>query len=307
MKDQAESLRNLVKKPVLEKAEIKGAAQNKSSNSVKKPRIITVASGKGGVGKSSFVLNVAMCMVQRNIKVCIIDANFGMANISALTGKVSSKSLAQVLNKTVSIEEVIEKIYGGIHIISSSSGFSELSNIENESLDYLIKSFYKLGNLYDIILIDCGSGAGASVIKLINASSEAVVITTPEPASLIDAYSLIKIVKAANGMANSLNSISPLLYIAVNRVKNYDEGLEVYKKMSEITANYTGLELSLIGLIPEDINLQKSIRSQKPISALYPNTISNKNFNLIAERILERNTSFGTSNISFLSKLRKIY
>ncbi|MCL2611338.1 MAG: AAA family ATPase [Defluviitaleaceae bacterium] len=314
MKDQAEKLRNLVnsKKPD-EKKDTEEIIQKPIESSGKKPekkiekktgnnaaRVITIASGKGGVGKSNFVLNVAINMNYLGKRVCIIDADFGMANISTLTGKVSQKSLAQVLNRTSKIEEIIEEGPGGVHLISGGSGLLELSSLSEENLEYLIKSFSKLDNLYDIILIDTGAGAGPYVTNLMKAAGETIIVTTPEPTSLIDAYSLIKIIK-------TLDLTLPNLYIAINRVESFDEGVAVYKKIDAIVQRYTGLSLSLIGLVPEDDKLKKAVKAQLPLAIYFPNSTSAKNLKLIATRIIEKNIDLETSGVSFLSRLRKIF
>ena len=323
MKDQAEELRSLINNEKNKKSEINEQTVNEeiineeiikkaepvnketpplnkeNTENTKMARVITIASGKGGVGKSNFVLNVAISMVTKGKKVCIIDADFGMANISVLVGKVSDKSLAKVLDETMKIDDVIEEGPGGVHIISGGSGLLELSSISEKNLSLLIEAFKKLDTLYDVILIDTGAGAGPYVTSLIKESTESIIVTTPEPTSIIDAYSLIKIIQ-------KLSSAPPKLYIAINRVESFDEGVSVYKKIETISKKYTGLELSLIGLIPEDEKLKKAVKSQVPLVTLYPNTIAAKNFIIIASRVLEKDVVLNTS-VGFLSRLKKTF
>ena len=318
MKDQAEELRSLVnseknKKNVakteniqLEQLAAQVDVENITEDDIKTDenknaaRVITIASGKGGVGKSNFALNIAISMVTKGKKVCIIDADFGMANISVLIGKVSEKSLAKVLDSSMKIDDIIEEGPGGVHIISGGSGLSELSSISEDNLASLIDDFKRLDTLYDVILIDTGAGAGPHVTSLIKASTESIIVTTPEPTSLIDAYSLIKIIQ-------KLDCAPTKLYIAINRVESFDEGVSVYKKIETISKKYIGLDLSLIGLIPEDEKLKKAVKSQTPLVTLYPNTIAAKNFIIIASRVLEKDTVLNTSSVGFLSRLKKTF
>lgn len=266
MMDQAGRLRDLMesKKP--------------GKNFNFKSRMITVSSGKGGVGKSNLTLNLAINLAKHGKKIAIIDADFGMANIEVLYGKVPSRSLANVLKGENTISEIITTGPEGISLVSGGSGINELANLSDMQIEILLESFMYLDEKYDIILIDTGAGASDRVTSMVRASQETIILTTPEPTSLTDSYALIKILKKMDNV--------PEMYMVINRVEDKKEGEEIYYKLNRVSHRFLGLELKLLGYIPDDNNLRKAVKKQEPVSISYPKSPSAKSIATMAKDIL---------------------
>lgn len=241
-------------------------------------RVITITSGKGGVGKSNFTLNLGISLSKMNKKVVIIDADFGMANIEVLFGIIPKKSLLNVLKGENTIIEVIQEDPSGVSLISGGSGFTDLYSLTEKQIEFLLDSFAYLDETYDFILIDTGAGASNQVINMVKASRETIIITTPEPTALTDAYAMIKILK-------SLESI-PEMFIVINRIESKKEGEEIYFKLNRVSHRFLGLDLKLLGYIPDDDNMRKAVKKQQPISILYPKAPATKSINEICKEIL---------------------
>lgn len=266
MVDQAVRLRNLME------------SKNPGKDIRFKSRLITISSGKGGVGKSNFALNLAINLASHGKKIAIIDADFGMANIEVLYGNVPSKSLANILNGDCTIEDIITKGPGGISLVSGGSGITELANLNDTQLEFLLETFLYLDEKYDIILIDTGAGAGERVTRMICASSETIIITTPEPTAITDSYALIKILK-------QLDNIPPM-FIVINRVEDKKEGEDIYYKLNRVSHRFLGLDLKLLGYLPDDDSLPKAVKKQEPVSIAFPKSEISKSISAIAKDIL---------------------
>lgn len=241
-------------------------------------RLITIASGKGGVGKSNFTLNLAINLASHGKSVAIIDADFGMANIEVLYGKVPNKSLAHVLRGENTIDQIITQGPGGISLVSGGSGITDLANLTDAQVAFLLESFIYLDEKYDIILIDTGAGASDKVTSMVKAAGEVIILTTPEPTALTDAYALIKILK-------SLDSI-PEMFMVINRTLDKKEGEDIYVKLNRVSHRFLGLELKLLGYIPDDPHLRKAVRKQEPVSIAFPKSDSAKSIAAIAREVL---------------------
>lgn len=291
--DQADRLRNLMgnKKNV-----------NKELYSFSN-RVITITSGKGGVGKSNFTLNLGIQLIKQGKKVVIIDADFGLANIEVLFGAIPKKSLLNVLNGENSIKEVITDGPMGLRFISGGSGLSDLVNLTHRQLEQLLQSFSYLDDIADIILIDTGAGASNHVINLVKASNEAIILTTPEPTAVTDAYSLIKMIKVSKFDI-------PRMSVVVNKIDNKKEGEDAYIRLNRVSHRFLGVELKLLGYIPNDTLLVRAVKQQQPISILYPNASSTKSIARISNDILNNNSCSGEENYgakSFLNRFKDIF
>jgi len=254
MMDQANNLRNLVNKNNYERKKMELSS-----------RVITVTSGKGGVGKTNFSLNLAIQFSKFDKKVVIIDADFGLANIEVLFGILPKYNLADVLRGERDVEEVLTDGPMGIKFISGGSGLKELSNITEKQLNYFINNFSYLDAISDIIIVDTGAGISKSVVNFIKASDETIIVTTPEPTSVTDAYALIKTIKE-----ESRGNI-PDFKVVVNRVDDNEEGIEIYNKISRASSKFLGVSLENLGYIPYDRFLVKAVKHQQPATICFPN------------------------------------
>ena len=190
MIDQAAKLRELINdRRIISKRTVPQKEQI-----VKDARIICITSGKGGVGKTNFTINLAIELSKLNNRVVIIDADLGLANIDVVLGTIPKYTLLDVIHNDKSIEEVMVTGPNNIKIISGGSGITELVDISSSSIQQLIEKFYSINNYADIILIDTGAGLSNSVLSFVLAAQEVIIVTTPEPTSITDAYAMIKII-----------------------------------------------------------------------------------------------------------------
>lgn len=206
--DQAEQLRNLVKK------------QNRQEHLA---RVITVTSGKGGVGKSNISLNLAIQFSRLRKKVVILDADFGLANIEVMLGIRPQYNLSDVIFRGRNVSEIITKGPGNIGFVSGGSGIHELTNLNSDQLRILVNVMYQLDSIADIIIIDTGAGISDNVMEMILSSAEILLVATPEPASITDAYVLLKTLKTQEGY----NKDSLKIRLLGNRTQSSEEGREL--------------------------------------------------------------------------------
>jgi flagellar biosynthesis protein FlhG len=264
MNDQAEALRHLVKQQEMSRQET---------------RILTVTSGKGGVGKSNFSLNFALALRRQGKKVLIFDADIGMANIDVLMGTSSTYSLYHLLKQEKTIWDIIQLGAEGVHYIAGGSGFRDLLELTAEQVDRFAKEVEKLHGEYDVILFDTGAGLSKETVRFISAAHETIVVTTPEPTSITDAYALIKMVKSMGIDAN--------FKLIVNRASDVREGRETAQKISLVASRFLGSELPSLGYLPDDAHVSKAVKRQVPFLIAYPSSDAAIALARIAETYLQ--------------------
>lgn len=237
-------------------------------DSVSTSRVIAVTSGKGGVGKTSISVNLALQFRQQGKKVVILDADFGLANVEVMLGIRPQYNLADLIFNNKTIEEIITKGPMGIGFISGGSGVQDLVNLDKEKIKKLIAKLVKLDNLYDVVIIDTGAGIADSVIEFVLSSPEVLLIVTPEPTSITDAYSLLKAVNRKKDFNREQKSIK----VITNRVDSEEEGQEIYDKISIVVSKFLNIHLDYLGYIPMDRRIADAVMEQKPISLSAPNS-----------------------------------
>ena len=224
-------------------------------------RVIAVTSGKGGVGKTSISVNLALQLQNMGKKVVIIDADFGLANVEVMLGIRPQYNLADLVYNGKSVEEIITQGPNGIGFISGGSGVQDLVNLDKLSLKKLISKMVKLDSLYDVVIIDTGAGIADSVIEFVISSPEVLLVVTPEPTSITDAYSLLKAVNRKKEFDREQKSIK----VVTNRVSNEDEGLEIFEKISIVVSKFLNIHLDYLGYIPQNKGMSSSVLEQKPV------------------------------------------
>ncbi|MCL2616068.1 MAG: MinD/ParA family protein, partial [Defluviitaleaceae bacterium] len=242
-------------------------------------KVITISSGKGGVGKTNFTVNLAIAMSRLGKRVVIIDADFGLANIEVILGVIPKYSFADVFAQRRTIEEVLTPGPMGVSFISGGSGLGNMANVTDEQLQFIVENFDVLDKVADVVLIDTGAGISKAVTSFVLASSETIIITTPEPTSITDAYAIIK--TAREEMAHTLN-----FKLVVNRTDTPEEGGEIFTKLSRVCSRFLSIHIENLGAIPYDSSLVKAVKSQTPVTVSFPDSQSAQAINEICHKIL---------------------
>ena len=263
--DQAEKLRSIIK-------------QNQIS-APQAARVITVTSGKGGVGKSNVSINLAVEFKRMGKRVIIFDADFGLANIEVMFGTVPKNNLADLIYKGSDIRDVITRGPLDIGFISGGSGIAGLSNLGKDYINYLVQQLSQLDSIADVIIIDTGAGISDSVMEFLVASGEILLVTTPEPTSITDSYSL----KSHESFDESSSSVK----VISNKVATSVEGQQLFNKLNTVVMRYLKLEVEYLGCIPQDQELSDAVMQQQPICISNPNAKSAKAFKDLAMTLMD--------------------
>ncbi len=273
--DQAEQLRNLIKNT--------STTENATSSGRPLSRVITVTSGKGGVGKSNTSINLALHMKKLGKRVIILDADFGLANIEIMFGTVPKHNLCDLIYQGKNITEIITWGPGDVGFISGGSGIAGLSNLSRDYLTYIIQNLAQLDAIADVIIIDTGAGISDAVLEFLVASGEILLVTTPEPTSITDSYSLIKALNRHPRFSKENSNIK----VIANRVSNEEEGKNLFRKLNSVVSRYLGLDIEYLGQVPFDPLLSQAVMQQKPVSLEHPGAKSSKAYEEITARLMD--------------------
>jgi flagellar biosynthesis protein FlhG len=252
------------------------AVKNNDSSALVKPRIITVTSGKGGVGKSNIVVNLAIALQKMGKKVMIFDADIGMGNDDILMGCSSRYSVFDVISKGKEIEDVVLTGPFGVKLLPGGSALVKVDDLTESQRNLFISKLAALTGL-DYIIMDTGAGVNKSVLGFISCSEDLVIVTTPEPTSLTDAYSLLKAVKHFK--------IKDSAKVIINRALDNNEANMTYNKFNNAVNKFLGMKLEYLGKISEDNKLSYAVRKQQPVIVSYPNSQAAQDINNIAYKI----------------------
>ena len=271
MNDQANRLRQM--------NEMMGASRSAILKPIQtQARVITVTSGKGGVGKTNVTVALAVAFARLGKKVLILDADLGLSNVDVILGASAPGNLFQVIHNGLDLNDVVADGPLGIKFISGGSGIYDLSNLSDSQIQYFLHQVGQFDNWADIILIDTGAGLNRMVLNFVLAADEVIVVTTPEPTAVADAYAVIKAYAAKGGQ-------SPVRLI-VNRVRELAEGEGVLNKLAQVSQRLLGLSISHLGFIFEDRMVQKSVTSQVPLMVAYPDSVAARCIDRIAHSLL---------------------
>jgi len=241
-------------------------------------KTVTVTSGKGGVGKTNLSANLAMHLASLGYRTCIFDADLGLANINILLGIYPEKTLEDVIMDNVPLGDIIIKNYCGVDIIPGSSGVESIANLDAGNIEYLIKSF-SLFDAYDYLFFDTSAGVSKNVVSFCLASSEIILVITPEPTSLTDAYALLKIL--------CVNGLSCPVRVVVNHCKDTTVAKQTYGRFKEVAKKYLSIDIQPLGVIIEDTKISEAVKQQQPFVSLYPETIASKCIRAVANNFLQ--------------------
>ncbi len=247
-------------------------------------RVITVTSGKGGVGKSNTAINLAIQFRKMGKRVIILDADFGLANIEIMFGAVPKHNLCDLIYQGKSIKEIITWGPMEVGFISGGSGIAGMSNLSRDYLNYIIHNLVQLDSLADVIIVDTGAGISDAVLEFLVASGEIILITTPEPTSITDSYSLLK----ALSRHPRYQTESTTIKMIANRVSREEEGQILYNKLNAVVTRYLKIPFVFLGSVPQDDKLQRAVMQQTPVSIQSPNAKSSLAYENIAMKLMDK-------------------
>ena len=294
--DQAANLRKMVKVESNNVYRLKRGNREKRAAGQHRPKVITVASGKGGVGKTNVVVNLAVACQRLGEKVLIFDADLGLANIDIIFGLDTKYNIEEIIDGKMDLEEIIVKGPEGVSIIPASSGVQELTRLTEGQKIHLLNEFDILNDKYDMLLIDTSAGVSSNVIYFNLAAEERIIVVTPEPTSVTDAYALMKILFNQHGVKN--------FYLLMNMVRDEKEASAVFDNLSRVVYRFMrGINLDYAGYIPKDNRLQKAVICRKPVMCLDSKAPSSQGFDRLAAYLLsQKSKETGDGNIKFLWK-----
>jgi len=265
-------------------------------STINAPKVIAITSGKGGVGKTNVVGNLAIACQRMGERVLIFDADLGLANIDIIFGINPKYNIEDVIKGKKELSQIIVKGPEDVAIIPASSGVQELAHLTEGQKINLLNEFDILNNMFDVLLVDTGAGISSNVIYFNLAAEERMVVVSPEPTSITDAYALIKVMFYQHGIKN--------FFLLLNMVKDEKEAKSVYNNLSKVVSRFMrGISLDYVGFIPWDSLLQKSVTKREPVICCYPESSSSNSFTKLANHLLgQTNRRPIDGNIKFFWK-----
>jgi len=258
-----------------QKSVIPGASTKAKRNA--RARVIAITSGKGGVGKTSIVANLGYAFTRMGKKVLILDADLGLGNLDVLLGLAPRFNLSHVIMDEKTIDDILVEGPGKMKILPASSGIQELTNLTRKQKINILTQLDQLIDNVDILLIDTAAGISPNVMDFNATAQEIVVVVSPEPTSITDAYALIKVL--------SLKYSEKVCKLLVNRTARPEEGREVFRQLHLVTDRFLDIKIDYLGCILDDANVTKGIKSQKIVSELFPDTQASRCFRELARKI----------------------
>ena len=277
MTDQASRLRNLVEEMSEEEATAKQIGEL-DLEVEQDTRVIAITSGKGGVGKTNLAVNLAIALQMAGRKVLLIDADIGMANVNVLMGRVTNRSLIDLLEDEIELEDVVEEGLQGVKYISGVAGIEAALNVNRSEQRKIHRKLGRCSELADIIIIDTGAGLSRYVIEFILAAHEVLLVTTAEPTSLADAYAVVK----AYGKYTDKRSIK----LVVNRIRDELECQEVTERLNQTTQKFLNLPVECLGYVYEDRAVRDAVKNQEPFILRKPTAPASKCVQELAKSLL---------------------
>jgi flagellar biosynthesis protein FlhG len=243
-------------------------------------RVVAITSGKGGVGKTNVVAGLAVTLARLGQRVIVLDADFGLANLDILLGLSPKYTLEHVLRGERVLEEILVEGPEGIRILPASSGIQELTRLDTSSELRLVQGLQRVSATADWLLIDTAAGIHDSVVKLLMAAQEVILVTTPEPTSLVDAYAMVKVVH--------LRDPKKAFWLLVNNGQGPEEAEETIAQLQAATERFLGRTLNVLGMVPTDPFLLQAVRQQRCVVDVFPRSPSAKAFNQMARVLFDR-------------------
>lgn len=270
-------------------------------------RVIAVTGGKGGVGKTNVSVNLGIALAELGRRVMLLDGDLGLANIDVVLGMHAKYNLSHVMNGECSLEEIIITGPNGMKVVPGASGLQQMAELSPAEHAGLIHAFSELANDVDVLLIDTAAGISDLVVSFSRAAQEQIVVVCDEPASITDAYAIIKLLNREHGVSR--------FRILANMVRTVQEGRDLFNKMCRVSDQYLDVMLTYMGSLPYDEHLRKAVKSQRPVVEAYPRSRVTQAFKNLAKKADNWPVSEGVSGdlqffverlIQFSSQYREI-
>ena len=260
--DQADSLRQL-------------AAQGRMGRSPLK--VFALTSGKGGVGKTNIAANLAVLAAKAGKRVLVIDADLGLANIEIIFGLKPRYHLGDLLEQRRTIDEVLVKGPHGVCLLPAGSGIQSLTHLTDQQKLQFVTALDPLEDMFDVVFIDSGAGIGENVLFFVGAAQEAILVVSPEPTSLVDAYATVKVLSQQAGVRH--------FSVVVNPVVDELPARAIFQKLTAVTNRFLTAQVRHLGYIPRDENMHRAIMAQRAVVDLFPSSPSSRALVSISERL----------------------
>ena len=277
--DQADTLRQMARSA--KRATAETAAADAATVPADGIRVISVTSGKGGVGKSNVVANLAMALAEQDKKVLIVDADLGVGNLDVLLGLSPQYNLNHVLSGECGLPEIIVPVTPNIKLIPAGSGVQEYTSLGQHEKLKLLDELDMLEESFDVMIIDTEAGISDNVTYFTVAAQEIVVVVSPEPTSITDAYALIKLLATRYSEHH--------FKVLVNMARDSEDALEVFRKLANVAGRFLDISLDYLGCVVRDERLVEAVKKQKAVFELFPESDAAGCFSILAKRIMENN------------------
>lgn len=247
-------------------------------------QVISITGGKGGVGKTSTSINIALSLAQQNKRVLLFDADLGLSNVDVLLGLQPDKNISHVLNGECELKDIIIKGPNNIKIIPAASGIQSMADLSQAQIAGLIQSFSELSDSIDTLLVDTAAGISSQVMSFIRACQENIIVVCNEPSSITDAYALIKVMNQQYQHRQ--------FKILANMIRTPEEGQTLFYKLKNATDRFLEINLQFLGSVPYDDQVRNAIQNQKAVTEMYPNAKATLAYKQLANRIVDWPVAF---------------
>ena len=291
MADQAEKLRKIMGKY--------SKKENINESKARKAKFIGVTSGKGGVGKTNFTVNLAISLRKLGYKVVIVDGDLGLANVDLITGTCLEYNISDIFLQGKSIFDIMTEGPDGIKIISGGSGITEFHLLNGENLNRFINEIEKLENYFDFIIMDTGAGISGNVIKFLLLADDLVLLITPDPTSLMDGYALLKTI-VLHGNIGDIKTV-------INMAGSKKEAEEVYNKLNGVSNRFLNRDVEFLGYLNKSSIVANAVKKQRPFVLDKPNSSVSKKINNIALKFIDTEKSKFLKTKSFSQRFKEFF